>query len=216
MIEVLKDKADEFAQSKNRVHFAIEGLDDQGKPRAGTQISVTPSAAKGRTVPKEGTEFATALEQTARGEAQVWDKYGPVPDKGRRLTERAETLRGSIDTEFASKAKREEVRRELEAAKTVIGQIVERTDKVVTSSTTFLKQGNELLAAAATAEIKPPAKGAKGKSGKTAPPPGKSKDKDKDKDKDATPKPPPAKPAPAPAAEKQPSANTGSSGDFNP
>ncbi len=37
MLEVLRDKAEELAQSKNRVHFAIESIDDQGKPLAGKQ-----------------------------------------------------------------------------------------------------------------------------------------------------------------------------------
>src|SRR5262249_24238757 len=58
MLEVLRGKADELAQSKNRVHFAIEGIDDQGKPLAGKTIEVTPSAAKGRAVTKEATDLA--------------------------------------------------------------------------------------------------------------------------------------------------------------
>src|SRR5882762_1802256 len=111
MLEVLRDKAEEYAQSKNRVHFAIEGTDDQGKPLAGKQIEVTPSAAKGRPVPKDAADFASALEQMAQKEGQVWEKYGPLPDRSKRLAEKADALRSSIDKELASlsKDKRDEV-----------------------------------------------------------------------------------------------------------
>ena len=121
MLEVLRDKAEEYAQSKNRVHFAIEGTDDQGKPLAGKQIEVTPSAAKGRAVPKDAADFAAALEQMAQKEGQVWEKYAPLPDRSKRLAEKSDALRSSIDKELASlsKDKRSEVERELKAAKGV-------------------------------------------------------------------------------------------------
>jgi hypothetical protein len=214
MLEVLRDKADEFAQGKNRVHFAIEGIDDQGKPLAGKTVEVTPSAAKGRAVPKEATDFASALEQTAQKEGQVWEKYAPLPDRSKRLVEKADALRASIEKEFATtpKDKREEIDRELKAAKLVAEQIGELSDKVVANSVKFIKQSGELLTAAANAEIKPPDKNAKGKGKPPAPAP-------KPKEPVAKSKEPPAKPAgEKPAADKpapapKPAADTG---DFNP
>ncbi len=213
LLEVLKDKANEYAQSKSRVHLAIEGLDDQGKPAAGKQLTVAPTAAKGRAVPKDATDFAAALEQTAKAEGQVWEKYGPMPDRGRHLVERADTLQGTVGTEFesANKDKREEISRELKAAKTVASEIAERCDKVAGNATKFFKQGNEVLVAAANAEIKPPAKGPKGKAAKSSAPASKPKDA-------------PARPAAAskPAAPEgdtkpvpKPAAGEGA-GDFNP
>jgi hypothetical protein len=215
LLEVLKDKADEFAQSKNRVHLAFDGLDDQAKPAAGKQIAVTPTAAKGRAIPKEATEFAAALEQTAKGEGQVWEKYGPMPDKGRHLVERADTLQGTVATEFesANKDKREEVYRELKAAKSVAAEIADRCDKVAGSATKFFKQGSDVLTAAANAEIKPPVKGQKGKAGKGAATPSKPKD---------APEKPAAKPKPASEGEPKPAPKPASppagesAGDFNP
>ena len=165
MLEVLRDKAEELAQSKNRVHFAIDGIDDQGKPLAGKTIEVTPSAAKGRAVPKEATDLASALEQMAQKEGQVWEKYAPIPDRSKRLVEKADALLGSVEKEFASltREKKEEIQRELKAAKAVSEQIGELSEKVVANSVKFIKQSGELLTAAANAEIKPPEKGAKGK-----------------------------------------------------
>jgi len=217
ILELLKDKAEELAQSKNRVHFALEGLDDQAKPGAGKQITVTTTAAKGRAVPKEAADLAAAMEQTAKAEGQVWEKYGPMPEKAKHLTERGDTLQGTVGTEFesASKDKREEVYRELKAAKTIVAEIGDRCEKVVSNPTKFFKQGNDLLIAAANAEIKPPVKGQKGKPAKGAPPA--SKPKDAPAKPAAPPKAAPpegeAKPSPkpkpaAPAAE--------SAGDFNP
>jgi len=219
MLEVLKEKADDFAQSKNRVHLAFDGMDGEGKPLAGKQITVTATAAKGRAVPNEATDFAEALEQTAQKEGQVWEKYEPVSQKSKKLGERADSLLGSLDTEFATskKEKREEIQRELKAAKQVSEDIGDRCEKIVAGATKFLKQSGEVVTAAANAEIKPPAKASKGKAGKS-PPAGKSKDKDKDKDKEP---PKPKEPPKAAAAEKHapppkaPPAGEGG-GDFNP
>jgi hypothetical protein len=218
LLEVLKGKADELAQSKNRVHLAIDGLDDQAKPAAGKQITVAPTAAKGRTVPKDASDLAAALEQTAKSEGQVWEKYGPMPEKAKHLGERADTLQSNVGTEFASakQNQRDEVYRELNAAKQVAAEIAERTDKVAGNATKFFKQGNDLLTAAANAEIKPPAKGQKGKPSKNTPP--------ASKPKDAAPKDKPAavaKPA-APASDAKPAAPKPAApapepgGDFNP
>jgi hypothetical protein len=219
MLEVLRDKADELAQSKNRVHFAIEGVDDQGKPLAGKTIEVTSSAAKGRAVPKDASDLASALEQTAQKEGQVWEKYGPLPDRSKRLVEKAGTLLGTVEKEFAtlSREKQEEIQRELKAAKAVSEQIGDLSDKVVANSVKFIKQSGELLVAAANAEIKPPEKGAKGKGGK-APTPAAAATKPKEPV--AKPKEAPAKPASEKTAEKPPSAPakpaSEGSGDFNP
>jgi hypothetical protein len=215
MLEVLRDKADDLAQSKNRVHFALEGVDDQGKPLAGKTIEVTSSAAKGHAVPKEATDLATALEQMAQKEGQVWEKYAPLPERSKHLVEKADALLGTVEKEFASLAreKREEIQRELKAAKTVSELIGELSEKVVANSVKFIKQSGELLTAAANAEIKPPEKGTKGK-GK-APTPASAP---KPKEATAKPKEPPAKPAekaaekPASAAQKPASEG----GDFNP
>jgi hypothetical protein len=226
LLELLKDKADELAQSKNRVHLAIDGLDDQAKPAAGKQITVAPAAAKGRTVPKEASDLASALEQTAKSEGQVWEKYGPMPDRARHLGERADTLQSSVSTEFgnAKKDQREEVYRELNAAKTVAAEIAERCDKVAGNATKFFKQGSDLLAAAANAEIKPPVKGQKGKPAKSAPPAQKPKDAPP-KDKPAVAKPaapaPDAKPAapkaaPPDAKAHKPAPASEPGADFNP
>lgn len=207
MLEVLKDKAEDFAQSKNRVHFEIGGVDDQGKPLAGKPVEVTRSAAKGRPVPKDADDFALALEQMIKKEAQVWEKYGPLTDRSKVLAEKAETLRGSLEKEFPSLegGKREEIARELKAAKVVTEQIGELSDKVVANAVRFIKQSAEVVVVAANAEIKPPEKGAKGvKPRKGAAPAARTKE--------ASPKPPPATP---PSAQK-PSAPSDSRGDFNP
>jgi hypothetical protein len=214
LLEVLRSKADEFAQSKNRVHFAIDGIDDQGKPLAGKPIEVTTSAAKGRAVPREASDFASALEQTAQKEGQVWEKYGPLPDRSKRLIEKSDALRASLEKDFATltKEKRDDIERELKAAKAVSEQIGELSDKVVTNAVKFIKQGGELLTAAANAEIKPPEKSAKGGKGKPPAPPPKPGKETPAKPKETPPRTAGEKPAPAHAP--TPAADTG--GDFNP
>jgi hypothetical protein len=221
LLEVLRDKADGMAQSKNRVHFAIEGIDDQGKPLAGKQVEVTSSAAKGHAVPKDATELASALEQTAQKEGQVWEKYAPLAERGKRLVEKASTLLSSYEKDFATIApdKRQEIQRELKAAKTVSEQIGDLADKVVANSLKFIKQSGDILAAAANAEIKPPEKGAKGKGKAPTPaasPTPKPKESGKPKEspgKETSVKPAPTEKSPVKPADKKPSE---SGGDFNP
>ena len=125
------------------------------------------------------------IEQTAKAEGQVWEKYGPMPDKAKHLTERGDTLQGNVATEFesASKDKREEVYRELKAAKTIVAEIGDRCDKVVGNSTKFFKQGNDVLTAAANAEIKAAGQRTEGQAGKGAPPASKPKDAPKEPSK---------------------------------
>lgn len=214
LLEVIRGKADEFAQSKNRVHFAMDGLDDQGNPLAGKKIEVLPSAAKGRAVPKDATDFASALEQTAQKEGEVWEKYGPLTDRSKRLIEKSETLRASLAKDFATLAtdKRDEIERELKAAKAVSEQIGELSDKVVANAVKFIKQSGELLTLAANAEIKPPEKSAKGGKGKPPAPPPKPGKETPAKPRESLPRTAGEKPAPAPVP--KPAADTG--GDFNP
>jgi hypothetical protein len=142
-----------------------------------------------------------------------------LTDRSKVLGGKAETLRGSLEKEFPALEgdKREEIARELRAAKVVAEQIGELSDKVVANAVRFIKQGGEVLLAAATAEIKPPEKGAKGvKPGKGAAPAARTKE--------AHPKPKEI-PAKSPAAEKsapatppstQPSSPGEGRGDFNP
>jgi hypothetical protein len=167
MLEALRTKAEELSLSKSRVRFALDGLDDEGHPLAGVAPSVAAKSAAKRPVPKDASRLATALGQTAQSEAQVWEKYAPLPDKGRRLAGRAKELQGSLDEDFndVPKDKRAQVERELEVAAHVSGEIAETCDKVVVSATRFLKEGREILVTSATVQPAPAAAQDKSKTG---------------------------------------------------
>jgi len=208
-LEQLKKVVSEHAQSKARVHFTLDGVDEQGAPLVGKKVMVT-AAAKGRPLPKSAAELTLAMDQTAKAEGQVWEKYNPLPDKGRRLAVRAGELEGDVKSIFASEpdAKRERIERELKAAKTVSGELAERTDTVVKAATRILKESGELFVSAANAEVTPPGK-ASPKSKATAP---------ASKPRDAA-KPAPAKSTNAPSAksDKPPAVGAAEgSADFNP
>jgi hypothetical protein len=197
LLDTLRSKAEELSLSKSRVRFAMEGTDDDGRPLAGKMISVGAKSAAQRAVPKEATKLAVAIRESAQGEGQVWEKYGPLPEKGRRLAARAAELRDSLDRDFtgASKAKRAQVERELEMAQTVSGQIADTCDKVVVSATRFLKEGRDILVA--SANVEPPKPAPKN--------PGKSKPIRLSKPKEPPPRSEPGSPAPEAAG-----------ADFNP
>ena len=199
MLEVLRDKAEEFAQSKNRVHFAIEGVDDQGKPLAGQQVTVTPSAAKGKQVPKDagGVRRRARADGPERraGLGKVRAGSGPK-QKARREGRRFEGLaRERVREDAERKARRDR-------ARAFGGQAGERGHRRA-----FREGGGQLAQVhqaerraphgGSHAEIKPQDKSAKGPKGKPTPaaaPP-------KPKDVPAKPK-EPAKPAAADKADK--------------
>jgi hypothetical protein len=174
LLEALQSKAQELSLGKSRVHFSVEGLDDDNHPLAGKAVSVAASSAVRRPVPKDATKLAAAIGQTAQGEGQVWEKYSPMPEKGRRLSARAAELRDAVDKDFqgASKAKRAEVQRELEVAASVSSQIAQTCDQVVARATRFLKDTHEIVQTAANAEPPKPvaSSSGKGKQGRSKPP----------------------------------------------
>jgi hypothetical protein len=193
LLDALRARAQELSAGKARVHLSLEGLDEEGRPLAGQAPSVATSAAK-RPVSKDATQLARALGQTAQGEAQVWEKYASLPEKGRRLAGRAKELEASLDRDFmgASRAKREQVERELAAATAVSNEIADTCDKVVVTATRFLKEGREILVASASAQAPQPA---------ASPPRGGAKPSGKSKGARGS------KPSPAPSA---------GAPDFNP
>jgi hypothetical protein len=218
LLDTLRAKAEELATSKARVHLFFIGIDEQGRPLAGKKIAVTAISGAKQLVPKEAAHIAAATGQTAQAEGQVWEKYFPLPDKGRRLQAKAGQLYGSTGTDFAqlSRDKRGQIEKELKAAELVSGQIAVDCDKVVGQALRFLKEASDIVVAAATAEIKPPAptgKGkGKGKAGKSPPPPA---DRSSDRPTDGAaerpparkPKDPSARPAPARKEAKEPAAS---------
>src|SRR5262249_45925908 len=150
---------------------------DQGKPAAGKPIEIKPTS-KGKAVPKDAGDFASALEQTAKAEAELWEKYGPMADKSHRMGDKVMALNETVDRDFASKEKKQEVRRELGAARVVLKDIGDHADQIVASALKFLRDTNEGLTAAANAEPKKNKKAKPARSGAphrepSAPPPGK-------------------------------------------
>ncbi len=130
-------RIDQFSQAKKPVRLELEGIDDQGHPLSGKAITVK-ALGRGR-VAKEVTEFATALETTAKSESQIYEKYASMAEKARRLDNRADALVARLDPEFPVKAKREEVKQNIVGARGLLSQLTARADEIVGSSTKLLK-----------------------------------------------------------------------------
>jgi hypothetical protein len=168
LVHKLKGRAEDLAQGKGKVHFALEGLDEQGQPLAGKSIEVR-SASKGRALPRDAVELASAIEDTARAEGQLWEKYGPVAEKSHRMNDRVQVLHEQVDKDYVSKEKRQEVRRELGAAKVVVGEIGGRADKVVASALQFLHETGDAFTAAAEVKAAEPKKDKKAEPARGSP-----------------------------------------------
>jgi hypothetical protein len=145
------------AQSKAHVQFIMEGVDPRGAPLAGKSITVTAGAAKGHSVPKEIATLARATERAAGAAGLVWEKYGFLAEKGRRLSAKAVVLSSEASAAFASEPepKRVRVDAELKAAKVVTLEIAGRCDEVVKSAGAFVKQTREIIIAAEKTDANP-------------------------------------------------------------
>jgi hypothetical protein len=164
------------------------------------------------TLPADQKGFVKALTETARGEADILDRFGPVMAKAAQLSSLSDELADGVDKEFSARKLRRDVTQELGAAKLILGATEERAREVSTRARAFLKGLSEALKPPAEAPPLPPAPAAekpaakpakprRGGSGKPAKPAGAEA-------------PPPARsdaPAPAPKPAKPKPAE-----DFNP
>jgi hypothetical protein len=158
LLDTFRSKAEELANGKSHIHFFFVGLDDQGHAIAGKRISFVPISAAKQAIPPDAPRIASAMEQSAQRESQVWETYSLVPEKGHRLEAKAGTLRSSVATDFPqmSKGKRDEVERELAAAQQLSQQMAQEGEQVVSTSLRFLKESFQIAVAAATTDTKAP------------------------------------------------------------
>jgi hypothetical protein len=202
------------------IHVAVMGLEPkEGEPRKNVEVKVTVSDEAA--VPVSQRELVKALEQSAKSEAEIVDRYGLVSTRAKNLLARHGQLVASVNKDFTTSSRRDEVSHELAASKSILGDAADRTDKVSGNARSFLKGMSEALSgnpdAAPGKEDKPmPGKlVAKPKNGKgepepkSAPPPKAAPPKNAAAPKPAPPahkaKPEPAHPAPeAPKPEPAP------------
>jgi hypothetical protein len=144
----VKEKARAFAEAKKtKVFFKVEGVDDQGRPQPGKQVTVTAAGGRGQPVPKDAQDLVAALDEASKAEGQIAERFLPLTDKAKRRTSEAEKLRAQVDAEFSSAAKREEVERELDEAKKVLVDVAQRCDEASVSATGFLRDTQQTFAA---------------------------------------------------------------------
>ena len=159
-----KEKARQLAESKkNKAFLKLEGIDDQGRPQPGKQITVTAFALKGLPVNKDAQDLAAALDGASKAEGQLSERVFPLADKAKRRTSEADKLRALVETEFSSSNKRAEVERELDDAKKALADIAKLTEEASASASGFLRDSRQAFALLAEAKTK-----GKGKAGAKA------------------------------------------------
>jgi hypothetical protein len=183
------------------IHVAVAGLDTkEGEPRKNVEVKVTvPDEAA---IPVSQRELVKALEQSTKSEAEIADRFGLVSERAKRLMARHGQLVASLNQDFTTSSRRDEVSQELGASKTILGEAAQRAEKVSGNARSFLRGMSEALSGEATAgkEEKPaPGKpGAKAKNGEKPPKNGAHAVKP------AAPAPPAPKPKPEPAHKPPP------------
>ena len=169
------------------------------------------------TLPADQKAFVKALTETARGEAEILDRFAPVMAKAAQLSVLSDELADGVDKEFSARKLRKDVTQELGAAKLILGATEDRARTVAMRARAFLKGLSEALkppsseappppppAPAEKPAIKPvkPRRGGAAKPGKPA--------------GAETPPPRADAPAPAPAPAPKPAAKPKPAEDFNP
>jgi hypothetical protein len=227
MRERLKGKNHEGAP----VRIMVIGLDppkegDKSTKKVEVTVSVPDDAA---IVTSQQRDLVKSLEESAKSEADVASKYGAASAKARGLLTRLGKLSASVDQDFTTPARREEVLLELKASKPILFSAAERAEKASTTARSFLKamadalplSGEPVLPAAPPAEDKTAVDKTPGKSqrksGAVAAAPAKpasAAQPPKPKPQPAA-KPPSEAPAPKPEPPPKPAAKAPSE-DFNP
>ncbi len=186
---------------------AKEGPHDPKEPPKKVVVSVLPLD----TLPADQKAFVKGLTETARGEADILDRFGMVAAKAGQLSAFSDELADGVDKEFSARKLRKDVTQELGAAKLILGATEERAREVSTRARSFLKGLSEALKPPTETALPPPPPAAPEKPAATKPTRprrggGKpAKPTGAETTPPARPDAPPAKPAPKKPAE-----------DFNP
>jgi len=160
LADLARTRAKKASQEGAPVHLSVERTAPVKEgDKSDKSLVVTFSVPDEAAVPANEREFVKALEQSARAEAEIVNKYDPISARARKLQVRLAELSVSVNQDFTVPSRRDEVVRELGASKAVLDGIADRTQKVSTNATAFLKQITEALDPAALASEKPsPAK----------------------------------------------------------
>jgi hypothetical protein len=108
------------------------------------------------TLPADQKAFVKGLTETARGEAEILDRFGPVMTKAAQLSALSDELAEGVDKEFSARKLRKDVTQELGAAKLILGATEERAREVSTRARAFLKGLSEALKPPSTEAAPPP------------------------------------------------------------
>jgi hypothetical protein len=108
------------------------------------------------TLPADQKAFVKGLTETARGEAEILDRFGPVMTKAAQLSALSDELADGVDKEFSARKLRKDVTQELGAAKLILGATEERAREVSTRARAFLKGLSEALKPPSTEAAPPP------------------------------------------------------------
>jgi hypothetical protein len=203
------------------IHVAVAGLETkEGEPRKNVEVKVT--VADEAAVPTQQRDLVKALEQSTKSEAEIVDKFSLVSARAKRLLAMHGQLVTSVNRDFTTSSRRDEVAHELGASKSVLGEAADRADKVSGNARSFLKGMSEALTNNPDAQPPhkeektatkpkggaPPKNVAPAKPAAPSPPPPRPKPEQAHKPAPETPKAePPPKPAPPPKPPGE---------DFNP
>ncbi|HMJ50790.1 MAG TPA: hypothetical protein VK540_01910 [Polyangiaceae bacterium] len=129
-----------------------EAAHDAKEPPKKVVVTVAPLD----TVAADQKPFIKAFTETARGEAEILDRFGQVAAKAAQLTAHSEELSEGVDKEFSARKLRKDVNQELGAARLILGATQDRAREISTRARAFLKGLSEALKPPTEAAPAPP------------------------------------------------------------
>ena len=125
------------------------------EPKDGAR-KVTVSVIPLDNLPADQKAFVKGLTETARSEAEILDRFGPIMAKAGQLSAQSDELADGVDREFSARKLRRDVNQELGAAKLILGATEERARDISNRARAFLKGLSEALKPPSTEAPPPP------------------------------------------------------------
>jgi hypothetical protein len=195
LVDLTKDRVKK-GRDGSPLHVVVTGLDVEKDAKEAKKVVAKVTVPDEAAVPAGQRDLVKALDESAQSEAEVATHFGPVALKARRLLARQGQLAQSVNRDFSTASRRDEVSRELRATKPILDAAADRAERASNQARSFLK--GVASAFPATSDAAPASRDDKPASGKS---PGKPK-----REATTAPPPKPNKPVPVPAAKVKPTA----------
>lgn len=141
----VRSRAKKLAADGVLLRLDLEGIDEDGKRSKKVSAKLDTGGAH---VEGDARELVDELDKAVGAQSAFLSRYGKLPAQAKKLAEQQAELTPRVATDFTGVKDRARVAAELLAAKTVLDEARERTEKAITVATALLVDVRAALASA--------------------------------------------------------------------